>query len=413
VIGSVTSSPYRVDWKTPPAGHFRIKARATDENGISAYSDVVEVSVADAGENHSLPHPWGQQTLGKKELRIAGSSSFADGRFRISKAGGQITEEDDAPQFVYQPVSGDFQFVGHLDSLAPADNQIGPLAGLMVRENMTALDRVFALVVSPQATTLARRSQYWGRISATDRTDAPAAWLKVVRHADRLRAYTSADGKAWALLAADKIEMPERIFVGLCAMARSRETPAVATFDHVSITPGPPAFTYATEGILFRSGTFLAADVNLLKENTLTYTRKGKRQTASNADIARLIYKAVPAELAEKIPADRTGVALASGDFIEGELKEVSYRVTVSNVVFGPRTFGIKTHDVLAIYLKDADAPSLPYVITATDGSVFQSKTIKMSKESVSIEDPNLGPLELPTSELAQLKVNAPAPRVP
>ena len=30
-------------------------------------------------------------------------------------------------------------------------------------------------------------------------------------------------------------------------------------------------------------------------------------------------------------------LALASGDFIEGELKEVSYRVTVSNVVFGPR----------------------------------------------------------------------------
>jgi hypothetical protein len=94
-------------------------------------------------------------------------------------------------------------------------------------------------------------------------------------------------------------------------------------------------------------------------------------------------------------------------------MKEVSYRVTVSNVVFGPRTFGIKTHDVLAIYLKDADAPGLPYVVTATDGSVFQSKSIKISKDSVSIEDPNLGPLELPTSELAQLKVNAGAPIVP
>jgi hypothetical protein len=413
VIGSATSAPFRADWKTPPAGHHRIKARATDTNGISGYSETLEISVADAGENHSLPAPWGQQTLGKKETRIAGSSSFADGRFRISKAGGQITEEDDAPQFIYQPVSGDFQIIAHLDSLAPADNQIGPLAGLMVRENMTALDRVFALVVSPQATTLARRPEYWGRISATDRADAPAAWLKVVRHGTRLRGYTSVDGKSWTLLAADRIEMPERVYVGLCAMARSRETPAVATFDQVSITPGPPAFTYATEGILFRSGTFLAAEVGSLKENTLTYTRHGKRQTTSNADVARLIYKAVPAELAEKIPADRTGVALASGDFIEGEMKEVSYRVTVSNVVFGPRTFGIKTHDVLAIYLKDADAPGLPYVVTATDGSVFQSKSIKISKDSVSIEDPNLGPLELPTSELAQLKVNAGAPIVP
>jgi hypothetical protein len=413
VIGSATSAPYRADWKTPPAGHHRIKARATDEKGVSGYSDFIEISVADAGENHSLPAPWGQQTLGKKETRIPGSSSFADGRFRISKAGGQITEEDDAPQFVYQPVSGDFQIVAHLDSLAPADNAVGPLAGLMIRENMTTLDRVFALVVSPQATAVARRADYWGRITATDRTESPAAWIKIVRHANRVRGYTSTDGKDWSLLSAARIDMPERVFVGLCAMARSKETPGVATFDHVSLTPGPPAFTYATEGILFRSGTFLAADVAFLKENTVTYTRHGKRITSPNADVARLIYKAIPAELAEKIPADRTGVALASGDFIEGELKEVSYRVTVSNVVFGPRTFGIKTHDVLAIYLKDADAPSLPYVVTATDGSVFQSKSIKMSKDGVSLEDPNLGPLEVPINELAQLKVNGPVPIVP
>jgi hypothetical protein len=233
--------------------------------------------------------------------------------------------------------------------------------------------------------------------------------MKIVRHTNRLRAYTSSDGKSWTLLGAERIELPERAFVGLTAMARNKETAAVATFDHVSITPGPPAFTHATEGILFRSGTFLAAEVAGLKENTVTYTRNGKRTTVPNADVARLIYKPIPAELAEKIPADRTGVALASGDFIEGELKEVSYRVTVSNLVFGPRTFGIKTHDVLAIYLKDADAPKLPYVVTAMDGSVYQSKSIKLGKDAVSIEDPTIGPIDLPLKELAELKMNGPA----
>jgi hypothetical protein len=293
--------------------------------------------------------------------------------------------------------------------LTPADNIVGPLAGIMVRENMTTLDRFLALVVSPQATLLARRSDYWGRTVSNDRNEPPAGWMKIVRHTNRLRAYTSTDGKSWTLLGAERIELPERAFVGLCAMARNKETAAVATFDHVSITPGPPAFTHATEGILFRSGTFLAAEVAGLKESTVTYTRNGKRTTVSNADVARLIYKPIPAELAEKIPADRTGVALASGDFIEGELKGISYRVTVSNVVFGPRTFGIKTHDVLAIYLKDADAPKLPYVVTAMDGCVYQSKSIKVAKDAISIEDPTLGPIDLPLRELAQLKMNGPA----
>jgi hypothetical protein len=190
-------------------------------------------------------------------------------------------------------------------------------------------------------------------------------------------------------------------------MARSKETSAVAKLDHVSIAPGSPEFTYGVEGILFRSGTFLAADVAGMKDDKITYTRHGKRTTTSSAEVARLIYKPVPAELSEKIPGDHTGVALASGDFIEGDLKEVSYRVTVSNLVFGPRTFGVKNnHEVLAIYVKDAQAPSLPFVITATDGSVYQTKSIKLEKDSISFEDPTLGSLTLATKELAQLKHN-------
>jgi hypothetical protein len=189
-------------------------------------------------------------------------------------------------------------------------------------------------------------------------------------------------------------------------MARSKETPAVAKFDHVSIVPGSPEFTYGVEGILFRGGTFLAADVAGMKDDKITYTRHGKRTTTSSAEVARLIYKPVPAELSEKIPGDRTGVALASGDFIEGDIKDVSYRVTVSNLVFGPRTFGVKNNEVLAIYVKEAQAPGLPYVVTATDGSVYQAKAVRVEKDTVSFEDPTLGHVTLENKELAQLKRN-------
>jgi hypothetical protein len=276
----------------------------------------------------------------------------------------------------------------------------------MLRENMTGRDRLFALVVNPQSTLLARRPDYWGRTVSTDRNDPPAPWLKIVRYGDRVRAYTSGDGQNWSLFGSDRIEFPQRVYAGLCAMARSKETPAVARFDHVSVVPGPPEFTYRVEGILFRGGTFLAANVAGMKDDKITYTHNGKRQTTSNAEVARLIYKPVPAELSEKIPGDRTGVALASGDFIEGDLKEVSYRVTVSNVLFGPRTFGVKNNQVLAVYVKEAQTPRLPFVITATDGSVYQARSIKVEKDSLSFEDPTLGGLTLPTNQLAQLKHN-------
>jgi hypothetical protein len=406
LIASAEAAPFQADWKQPPAGHYVIRARALDEHGVTGYSEPIAISVADAGENQSLPAPWGQQALGKKEVRIPGKASFADETFTLTKAGGQITEDDDTPLFVYQSISGDFQFIAHLASLTPADNTVGPLAGIMLRENMTGRDRLFALVVNPQSTLLARRPDYWGRTLSTDRNDPRASWLKIVRYGNRVRAYTSSDGRAWSLYGSERIEFPERVYAGLCAMARNKQTPAVARFDHVSIIPGSPEFVYGVEGILFRSGTFLAADIAGMKDDKITYTHNHKRTTTSSAEVARLIYKPVPAELAEKIPDDRMGVALASGDFIDGDIKEVSYRVTVSNLVFGPRTFGLKTNEVLAIYVKHAGAPELPYVVTATDGSVYQGKAIKIEKDSISLEDPTLGAVTLATRELAQLKHN-------
>jgi hypothetical protein len=164
---------------------------------------------------------------------------------------------------------------------------------------------------------------------------------------------------------------------------------------------------YPAAGILFRSGSFLACDVlGFGKDGALAYDRHGVRHYAPNPDVARLIYKPVIAELGQGLSAGHTGVLVGSGDFIEGDLKEVTWRVTVSNIVFGPRTMNVKGSDVLAICMKDADPPGERLVLTATDGSVYQCKSIKTSKETVSLQDPSVGAVELPLKELAQIKVN-------
>lgn len=407
VIGSMKNPPYRFEWKSPAQGLHKIRARAIDERGVSAYSEAIEISVGDTGENNSLPAPWANQSLGKKAERIVGKASFANGVFKISKAGGQITEEDDSPEFVYQAVSGDFEVSVHLAELTQNENRVGPLAGLMIRENMTSLDRFAALLVGPGATVIARRQDYWGRTASGERMEQAAEWLKLGRHGTRIRAYTSADGTKWSLMGGVHIDLPERVFVGMCNMTRDKETPAVATFDHVAISLGPPAMTYAAAGILFRSGSFLACDVlGFGKDGALAYDRRGERHYAPNPDVARLIYKPVIAELGQGLSAGHTGVLVGSGDFIEGDLKEITWRVTVSNIIFGPRTMNLKGGDVLAVCIKDADAPSEHLVITATDGSVYQCKSIKTSKDSISLQDPSVGAVELSLKELAQIKVN-------
>jgi hypothetical protein len=404
---AATAAPYRIEWKEPAPGVYKVRARATDDHGVSGYGEPLDVSVAGVGKGQSLPAPWGDLTLGKRETLIPGMAAFADGTFTITKAGGQITEADDAPHFVYQPVAGDFQLVARVASVSPQDQFVGPLAGLMVRENMTSLDRFLAVAVGPDSTTVVRRTEYWGRTEVGERAEAAAAWIKIARVDKRLRAYTSPDGVAWSLLGNERLSLPDRVYVGLYAMARSKDVPAVAAFDNVKLTAGSPALAHRAEGILFKNGTFLAAEVAGVKNGKVAYTRNGERKYLPDSDVARLVYKPVSAEIAEKAPADQTGLLMASGDFIDGEIKEISYLVILSNVVFGRRTINLRTNDVLAIYLSQAQPPALPYVLTTTDGSVYQTKAVKADGDTIDFEDPTLGPIEIPKKEIAQLKVNS------
>ena len=259
VIASSKTPPYHVDWKSPPQGEHKIKVHAVDEKGVSSFSQPIEIFIGDAGEENSLPAPWARQTLGKTADRIPGQVSFKNGDFKIGKAGGQITENDDSPEFVYQPIRGDFEIVAHLAELTQNDNRVGPLAGLMIRENMTPLDRFVAVVAGPGATVIARRQDSWAHTSTTERMESAAGWLKLVRHGTRVCAYTSEDGKAWSLLGANHIELPERVFVGLCDMTRNKETPAVATFDHVSIAPGRRRWRIPQREFFFIPDRFLRA----------------------------------------------------------------------------------------------------------------------------------------------------------
>lgn len=407
LIGTATGSPYRVVWKNPAAGYHQMVARAVNDKTVSSSSEPLGVSIATAGDDASLPMPWGQQTLTeKKDHRPPGTVTFDNGTFKLSRAGGQITEGDDGFLFVFQALSGDFEVVARLASLTPPDNFVGPLAGLMIRDGLRADSRFASIVVSPTATTFVRKVEAHSKAASTSKETAPPGWLKMTRYANRVRVYTSSDGKEWSLHAGERLELPENLYVGMCGMARSRETPAIAVFDHVAISTGAPTLLHTTEGVLFRGGTFLACELHGLKENNIIFTRAGKRTTQTAVDVARLVYKAVPEELAEAIPSDRTGVLLGSGDFIEGELKEINYRVTVSNLVFGPRTFGVKTNDVLAIYLQDARAARTPYTLMGTDGSVYQAKSLKIEQDALLVDDAALGQIILPMKELAQLKVN-------
>ena len=115
--------------------------------------------------------------------------------------------------------------------------------------------------------------------------------------------------------------------------------------DHVNIEAGPPPMDASASGVRMRNGSFIAGWIGKADASQVVVSRQSqKKLTLGDAYIARIMMRPVPMELAANIGRGRTGVLLASGDFYEGEFREVrDGRVTVDSVVFGVRTFGEST----------------------------------------------------------------------
>jgi len=99
VIDTMTRRALSLRMEKSPAGQFKIKARAIDENGVTGYSNPSKISNRDTGEQKSLPAPGTQAN--PRQQKEPGthprSSSFANNVFKITKAGGQITPKKKTP----------------------------------------------------------------------------------------------------------------------------------------------------------------------------------------------------------------------------------------------------------------------------------------------------------------------------
>lgn len=411
VLGAAAAPPFKVRWDQPVAGLHKIVARALDDKGLAGYSTVCEVNISGGGDKGTLPAPWGEQTVVEKRPRhgaIPGSASYADGTFRIRHSGGHILETTDGPHMVYQPVKGDFTIVARLASLTPVgDAQVAPLAGIMVRDSMRFHSRCAGLLVGPQTVSFAHRAEGYSKMSSTDHKLTAPCWLKLVRHANRVRGYCSADGRQWQYMGSDRIELGPEAQVGLAVMSRGDDRPAEAVFENVSIIRGSPALAAAAPGILLKDGTFIAARVSSVRDNQVFYERNGREKlTVPYGEVARLQYQPMLSELADQIPQGQTGVMLASGDFVEGEIKEISYRVIVSSVLFGNRNFHAKGGgDLLAACVRDVQPVQRSCTVLAKDGSVFRATAMALNDKGLKLDVPILGQVELAAQDVIRLRV--------
>ncbi len=147
------------------------------------------------------------------------------------------------------------------------------------------------------------------------------------------------------------------------------------------------------KGLLLRDGSFLGgASITAIGENEAQFDDlAGGHGTLPSSRLARANLTALPPGLSSNIPADGNGVLLASGEFMDGQLKSWSGgKVTVSSVVFGLSSFQ-SPGEAKAIAWHSPSENGVRWMLAMRDGSWLAANSLRSEQGEVVVEEPVLG----------------------
>lgn len=416
LIGQASAAPYRFAWEDVPSGYHHLTARLAGDAKVVSSADARFVVIGNG--DGTLPSPWLEQRLGhrprpsKEDPGVqADRVRFSDGVFTVAATRGAPDGALDACHLVYQRLVGDGDIVAHVAELAASPNGATALAGVTFRNGTepSAPSACLWLTEDRQAVFTYRTSHG----SAHQRATTPAAtatWVKIERRGKKLNAFIADDGVQWQPVGTGDTPLGEEALVGLIACG-SLESDCTARFDRVSITRGAPKLEIPSGGIVTISGSYIVGAVHRLENGKASFLRAGDSKGISlpGDAISRIICRPLTKAQADQLASGKTGVLLASGDFVDADIQLVtSSEVQTDSVLFGPRQFHVATQ-VAGIGLHGAPAAApAAFRITTADGSVFMAKSIDVGAGILTVNDEAAGAFTIPLDDLREIQAPRP-----
>lgn len=176
------------------------------------------------------------------------------------------------------------------------------------------------------------------------------------------------------------------------------------------------------EGVTTRAGSFLAGRVTLAAGGGASVVREGGALAVPREALARIPFLELTEGDVAAIPPGATGVLLRTGDFVEGEVREINGgTVTLVSRLFGVRHFDGGAEVLAVAFPPPAPPPSavpeapaaipLPqsairnplWELRAADGSVLRASAVRGESGGVVVEEPLLGPVRLSPATITRL----------
>jgi len=181
-----------------------------------------------------LPSPWTDGDVGSPAL--AGSAGYSGGVFTVTGAGADIWGTSDQFHYVSQPLAGNGTIVARVTS--QTNTSSNAKAGVIIKQSTTAGSNYILIATAPNGTV---KVQYDFANSTTVSTTYtfPNVWMKLVDLNGTFTAYLSSDGTTWTSVLSKAVPITAPATIGLFECSHNASALGTATFDNVTVTPGP------------------------------------------------------------------------------------------------------------------------------------------------------------------------------
>lgn len=206
-----------------------------------------DIGSAQVGKKVPVPpvEIFGKNALFGKSAELAGTAKHADAVFTLQGTM-DVWGPMDGGHFVWQPMQGDFVFIGRVTSMENPGNNKHAKAGLCIRESLEGGARNVTQCITPVDGSQFTYRETMDGITVRIRpdTDNPKpsvpkekfpCWLKLVRQGNEFTGYESLNGEMWWLTGTIKLDLKTDAMIGISSSSHTPDTLTTSLFDSLSV----------------------------------------------------------------------------------------------------------------------------------------------------------------------------------
>jgi len=190
----------------------------------------------------------------------------------------------------------------------------------------------------------------------------------------------------------------------------------LASFDLPPEPPLPDDFSRRTvgmwaienAGVLCWDGSFIARKVVAVDDTKVTFENSPKELFLSTVNTAAIFFERLSLGHAQKLRSqNKPGVLLATGDFVDGELKHIADgSVVLDSVLFGRKSYALAT-EAVGLWIRKPRTNAARFTIRTRNGSIILVKKPHIENEAIVLSGSPFKNFHIKKDELAEIQNGA------